>query len=351
MFSQEAVDCSLKVHDRVEHAALQPALAQLGEEPLDGVQPGARGRREMKGPARMTIKPTANHRMFVHGIIAQDNVDDLACGNLGLDGVQETGELLISMTLHVSADDRAIADVQRGEQGGRSEPLVIVRHGPGATLVERQARLGAVERPDLDLLIDGQNDGVRRRIDIGPDYVAQFGYEVRVIGKLELPAPMRFEAMGAPDALLRTYRNARGSGHHRSGPVGRLAKWLMKRQGDDLFGDICAERRNARAARLGAQKAAVSFLRELFLPAPDADLGFVRAPHALVRADPVGAQQNDLGPPDMLLDRVTVIDEGLQPCAVWRRDRNGDTSAHAEDTHMRAGGGIPHRTQMSDFIH
>ena len=49
---EEAVDGGLKVDDRAEDAALQPALGELGEEALDGVEPGARGRREVEGAAR-----------------------------------------------------------------------------------------------------------------------------------------------------------------------------------------------------------------------------------------------------------------------------------------------------------
>ena len=56
----EAVDGGLEIGDGAEHAALQPAAGELGEKALDGVQPGARGRREMEGPARMTVEPGAD---------------------------------------------------------------------------------------------------------------------------------------------------------------------------------------------------------------------------------------------------------------------------------------------------
>ncbi len=38
------VDSGLKVDDRSEDAALQAPLGERGEEGLDGVEPGARGR-------------------------------------------------------------------------------------------------------------------------------------------------------------------------------------------------------------------------------------------------------------------------------------------------------------------
>lgn len=39
VFGKEAIDGCLQVDDRSEHAALQPALGQLGEESFHGVQP------------------------------------------------------------------------------------------------------------------------------------------------------------------------------------------------------------------------------------------------------------------------------------------------------------------------
>jgi len=44
----------LQRHDRVEDTAFQTALGELGEEALDGIQPGAGRRDEMKCPAGMT---------------------------------------------------------------------------------------------------------------------------------------------------------------------------------------------------------------------------------------------------------------------------------------------------------
>jgi hypothetical protein len=69
-------------------------------------------------------------------------------------------------------------------------PLVVVGHGSGAALLERQAGLGPVERLDLALFVDGKDDGVRRRIDVEPDDVVQLVDEGRVVGQLELPGPM-----------------------------------------------------------------------------------------------------------------------------------------------------------------
>ena len=56
----EAVDSGLEIDDRVEDTSLQSTAAELGEEPLDGVEPGARGWREVEDETRMAIEPGAN---------------------------------------------------------------------------------------------------------------------------------------------------------------------------------------------------------------------------------------------------------------------------------------------------
>ena len=43
MFGDEAVDGGLEVGDGVEHAPLELFPGELGEEPLDGVEPRRRG--------------------------------------------------------------------------------------------------------------------------------------------------------------------------------------------------------------------------------------------------------------------------------------------------------------------
>jgi len=91
----------------------------------------------------------------------------------------------MAMALLVATDDRSIEDVQCGRHSRRAVALVIVGHGSGAALLDRQSRLSSVERLDLALLVDRQHDGVRREIDIELDHVALLGDEFR-IRELEL---------------------------------------------------------------------------------------------------------------------------------------------------------------------
>jgi len=140
--------------------------------------------RRNRGPTDRRIQNRKIARQTRQGLIhdGADRVDRLAGWNLALDGVEETDELLMPVALHVAADHRAVEDVHRGKQRRRAVPLIVVGHGSGATLLQRQSGLGAVEHLNLALFVDRQDNGVGGRIDIEPDDVAQFVDEARVVG-------------------------------------------------------------------------------------------------------------------------------------------------------------------------
>jgi len=130
-------------------------------------------------------------------------------------------------------------------------PLVVMGHRAGAPFLDRQPGLGAVERLDLALLIDREHDRVRRRIDVEPDDCAQLGDETS--GSFDsLNRRTRCGAMRLPDPLHRGHADADGLGHHAGGPVGRLARRILGRQGDDPLDDLGIEPRAARRASLVA---------------------------------------------------------------------------------------------------
>src|SRR5580658_3974947 len=110
----------------------------------------------------------------------------------------------MAMARHALADDGAVEDIERREQRRRAVADVIMGHRSGPTLLDRQARLGAVERLDLALLVDREHEAVRRRVEVKADDIAQFGGKERVAAELEDPLPMGSETMGVPDVLART---------------------------------------------------------------------------------------------------------------------------------------------------
>jgi len=53
-------------------------------------------------------------------------MDGLVDGNLALDAVKETDELLMVVALHVLPDDGTVQHVERGEQRRRAVPFVVM---------------------------------------------------------------------------------------------------------------------------------------------------------------------------------------------------------------------------------
>jgi hypothetical protein len=80
---EEAIDRGLKVGDGSEGAAFEATLGEGGEEALDGVEPGGRGRREVEDPARMVRDPLPRGGVLVGGAVVENGVDGLAGGRLG----------------------------------------------------------------------------------------------------------------------------------------------------------------------------------------------------------------------------------------------------------------------------
>lgn len=346
VLDEEAVDGGLKVNNGMKDAAFQTSFRQLGEEALDGVEPGAGGRREVEREALVAVEPCPHLGMLVGSIVVEDDMHGLARRNLCVDGIEEADELLMAMALHVPADDGAVEHIKGGEQGGCAVALVIVRHGAEPPLFHRQAGLGAVERLDLALLVNRQHDGVGRRIDIEADDVAQLVDEFGIVGELELTPAMRLEAMRLPDTPDRAGADAGSLRHHVGGPMRRLARRIGKRQRHHTISDRGAEWRNPRRPRLVAQQPVVAFCGKAFLPAPHAGLRLAGPTHDLGGADAIGGQKHDLGAPDMLLWGVAVPDQCRQAGAIDRRNGERYSCAHAPDSHVHNAKGIPQRTLM-----
>ena len=171
----------------------------------------------------MSVEPGADLGVLVGGVVVEDGVDQLADGDLALDGVEEADELLMGVLLHAAAEDRAVQDVEGGEEGGRAMALVVVGHGPGLAGLEGQAWLGSIERLDLGFLVDGKHHGVGRWMHVEPDDVLDLLGEGGVVGALEGAQAMRLQPVRFPDALDGAQRQACRLGHGAAGPVGGLA--------------------------------------------------------------------------------------------------------------------------------
>ena len=237
----------------------------------------------------------------------------LAGRNLALDRVEEADEFLMSMALHVPSDHGPVEDVEGGEQGRRPIALVVVRERGAPARLERQARLGPVQRLDLRFFVDGKHHGVRRRLDIEPNHVMEFLGEGWIIRQLELPPAMGREAVRLPDLLHRRDRQSGDLRHGLPGPMRRLMRRRRKREAHHLVDPWPLDGRLSGWPRLVPQQPVHALGHEPLLPAPDAGLRLVRAAHDLHRPEAVRRQKDNPGAPDMLLRRIPVRDDARKP--------------------------------------
>ena len=198
--------------------------ADAGVQATDAAAPATEGDRAAtqakKGkPAKAKAKPAKS----ASADAPTPRADHLAGRNLALDRVEEADELLVAVALHAVADHGALEHVQRGEQRGRAVPLVVVRHGAEPARLHRQARLGAVERLDLRLRVERQDDRMLGRRDVQADHVLDLGGERRIGGQLEASHPMRRQAGRLPDLMGLGRRHAARPRHRAHGPMRRLA--------------------------------------------------------------------------------------------------------------------------------
>jgi hypothetical protein len=87
---EEAVDGFLKFVEGSEHAALETLLCELGEEALDGIEPGSGCWGEVEDKPRMFFEPLDDVGMLVGGIVVDDDMDHLLFGHSGLDDAQKS---------------------------------------------------------------------------------------------------------------------------------------------------------------------------------------------------------------------------------------------------------------------
>ena len=107
-------------------------------------------------------------------------------------------------------------------------------HRLAPTGINRQALLSAVQRLDLALLVDTENQGVLRRVEVESDDINQLLYEFRVVADLERPDQVWLQSVGAPDTAD---HRAAGPQHFREcsrAPVSGIGRLLLRGHLDDL---------------------------------------------------------------------------------------------------------------------
>jgi len=98
--------------------------------------------------------------------------------------------------------------------------LVVVRHGAATPLLHRQARLGAVQRLHLALLVHAEHESLLRRSQIEPDPSGELFQQSWIARPLEALDPVRLEIVAAPEVADRRLAHLLAFRHQSATPLG-----------------------------------------------------------------------------------------------------------------------------------
>lgn len=178
---------------------------------------------------------------------------------------------------------------------------------------------------------------------------AQIGGEPRIVGALELPGSMRLQAVRPPDALHRTDADASQLDRCPRRPVGGLAGRRTQREGHQPCPDLGPQRRDPGGRALSRSRPSTPAAVKLSSQRQTAILMDAGTPHNLAGTVVLDRQQDDLGPPDMLVRAAAICADrrsGSRSAAVMVILMRGPRFAH-----RRAPGESPKRLLRQGSYH
>ena len=99
-FGEVSIDGGLEIDDAGEDAALQSLPGQFGEEALDGIEPGRRGRDDVEMEPGVPFEPGQHLGMLVRGVVVDDQVELSHGRGLAVNLVEEADEFLMPVARH-----------------------------------------------------------------------------------------------------------------------------------------------------------------------------------------------------------------------------------------------------------
>ena len=112
------------------------------------------------------------------GVVVENHVDVEFGSHAALDLAEEPQKLLMPVARQALVDDLPGGYVEGSKEYRRDVTFVVMGHGSSAPLLEGKTWLGAVEGLDLALLVESEDNGPLRGIDVETHHVAQLFNEV-----------------------------------------------------------------------------------------------------------------------------------------------------------------------------
>ena len=276
----------------------------------------------------MPTEPPLNRRMLVRRVVIDEGVDRHIRRRLRVEQIQKFPKFLMPITRQTRADDGAFEDIQRGEQGGRAVSFVVMSHRAGPAGLHRQAGLRPLQRLDLALFVDTEDQGLLGRIHVEPDDIGELLEEPRVGRQLERAQAVRLQPVRVPNPVNRRRAQSLRGGHRAQTPVGRPWRLGVQRRLDDLLlagrGDLAL----APPARGIASQGGGPPGREPAAPQPHGILARVELVRDVLARQTVSCEQHDPAPQHHARRCRTRSNPALQRRALLRRHRQSGGSVH-----------------------
>jgi len=106
-----------EVLDGLEDAAPNALVGNLTKPAFHQVEPRTARRREMDMESGMPFEPSDDLGVFMRSIIIDNQMEMKSLRGFVVDLLEEFDPLLMAMALHARADEPALGQLERGEQG------------------------------------------------------------------------------------------------------------------------------------------------------------------------------------------------------------------------------------------
>ena len=247
MAMNEVIDFRGLVLDAPEGAPPNRLLDDDVEPDLDLVQSGGAGRRQMDIEARMRGQPAPDPGVLVSGVVVDDQMDIQVLRDVRNEMFQEIEILLVAMPLLAFCEDLAGSDFQRGKEGQGAVPDVVVSHPLHVAQAHRQNGLRPVQLLYLALLVDAEDHGLLRGVQIQAEDVPDLLDEKRIGRDLEVALAVGLQAESVLYTLDGRGGNGGFLGRRAERPVGPALELRLERLAD-VLGDLLVAMERGRPA-------------------------------------------------------------------------------------------------------
>jgi hypothetical protein len=117
--------------------------------------------------------------------------------------VEEGKEFLVTVSGFTLSEYLSGDTVESGKQGGGSMSLAVVRYAFNISQPKSLQRLSSIEGLNVTFLIDAENHGFIRWVEIQPDNITNLLYEERIGRMFEMFLSVRLNPKGFPNPMYR----------------------------------------------------------------------------------------------------------------------------------------------------